>query len=95
MPRYMLFGLVRVQMYEYYWGHTAAQIELMKIDAPLTVYRSNRENKPKPGQEGYKKTAAEAARDYARWKARKEEEKRKGITVDMNTFLQTGEKKKI
>jgi len=94
MPRYMLFGLVRIQMYEYYWGHTAAQIELMKIDAPLTVYKA-RNDKPKPGEKGYTKTAAQAARDYERWKARKEEEKRKGAVVDLETFLTTGEKKEI
>ena len=93
MPRYF-FGIIRVPMYEYYWGHTAAQVELIRIDAPITVYRSLRE-KPKPGQKGYTKTAAQAARDYARWKARIDEEKKKGVTIDLNTFLTTGEKKKI
>lgn len=94
MPRYLLFGLIRVQMYEYYWGHTAAQIELMRIDAPITVFKAREHEKPKPGQKGYTKTAEEAARDYAKWKARQEEEKKKGIKIDLSTFLSTGEKKK-
>lgn len=94
MPRYMLFGLVRIQMYEFYWGHTAAQIDLIRIDAPMVVYKALKD-KPKPGEKGYTKTAAQAARDYERWKKRKEEEKQKGIVIDLNTFLSTGEKKKV
>ena len=37
-PRYFFFGLFRVQMWEYRWGMTAAQIELMSVDKPLTLY---------------------------------------------------------
>lgn len=81
-------------MYEYNWGHTAAQIELMRADAPVTVYKA-RDDRPKPGEQGFTKTAEEAARDYARWKRRKEEEKKKGVRVDLDTFLSTGGKKEI
>lgn len=34
----MLFGLVTVKAYGYWWGYTAAQIELMVADVPLMVY---------------------------------------------------------
>ena len=37
-PRYFFFGLYRVPMWEYMCGMTAAQIELMSIDKPLTLY---------------------------------------------------------
>lgn len=93
MPRY-IFGLWRVSMYEYYWGHTAAQIQLMIVDAPLTVYQA-RKDKPKPGEKGFTRTAEQAAREYDRWKKRQEEEKKRGVKIDLNTFLSTGEKKKI
>ena len=94
MSRYFFFGFWEVPEWGYTWGHTAAQIQLIYADFPVTVYKATRD-KPKPGEKGYTKTAAQAALDYARWKKRKEEEKRKGVTVDLNTFLQTGEKKKI
>lgn len=37
-PRYFFFGLYRVAMWEYFWGMTMAQIELMSADKPLTLY---------------------------------------------------------
>lgn len=94
MSRYFLFGFWEVPEWGYTWGHTAAQIQLIYADAPITVFKM-RKDKPKPGEAGFTKTAEQAALDYARWKRRKEEEKRRGVTVDMNTFLQTGEKKNI
>lgn len=94
MSRYFLFGFWEVPEWGYTWGHTAAQIQLIYADFPITVYKA-RNDKPKPGEQGFSKTAEEAARDYARWKKRKEEEKKKGIKVDLDTFLSTGEKKEI
>lgn len=93
MPRDFFFGMVRVPMWDYYWGLTAAQIEILTIDQPIFVYKRDDENKPKPGQKGFTRTAEQARKEYERWKARQEEEKRKGIKVDLNTFLRTGEKK--
>ena len=37
-PRYFFLGLYRVPMWEYKCGMTAAQIELMSVDKPLTMY---------------------------------------------------------
>lgn len=37
-PRYFFLGLYRVPMWEYKCGMTAAQIEIMSIDKPLTLY---------------------------------------------------------
>lgn len=82
-------------MYEWYWGHTAAQIDLIDIDQPMTVFKAHK-NEAKPGQKGFKKTAAEAARDYQRWKENKERLAKKfGKKLDLNTFLATGEEKEI
>lgn len=36
-------GLIRVPMYEYLWGHTAAQVELMSCDQPFVAYKRTRE----------------------------------------------------
>lgn len=85
-PRYFLFGLVRVPMYEYMCGHTVAQIELMSIDRPFTAYKRTREE-----------TVSEKAKRMddvvERWKKRKEERKKKGF--DIMKFLSTGEKKEV
>lgn len=37
-PRYFFFGLYRVPMWEYMCGMTIAQIELMSVDKPLSLY---------------------------------------------------------
>ena len=58
MPRYFFFGLVRIPMYEYYWGHTAAQIQLIDIDQPITLYKMSDPNEGlKPGDKGWKPNA--------------------------------------
>lgn len=92
MPRYFLFGLVRVQMYEYYWGHTAAQIELIDIDQPLTVYNTNDDKGSglKPGDKGYRPNEKKLKATVERWKKRKAEREKRGFKLD--TFLRTGEK---
>ncbi len=95
MPRDFLFGLVRVPMWDYYWGLTAAQIELLTIDTPIVVYKRDDSGKPKPGEKGFTRTAEQARKEYERWKARQEAEKKKGVKIDLSTFLSTGEKKKL
>ena len=94
MRKDFFFGLLSVYDWEWLWGRTAAQIELRTFDQPIIVWKRE-DNKPKPGEKGFQKTAAEAARDYQRWKERQENEKRKGIKVDLNNYLQTGEKKPL
>ena len=42
-PRYFLLGLYRVPMWEYRCGMTLAQIELLSIDKPLTLYGKKNE----------------------------------------------------
>ena len=95
MPRDFLFGLVRVPMWDYYWGLTAAQIELLTIDTPIVVYKRDDSGKPKPGEKGFTRTAEQARKEYEKWKARQEAEKKKGVKIDLSTFLSTGEKKKL
>lgn len=91
MPRYFFFGLVRVQMYEWYWGHTAAQIQLIDIDQPITVYKMRDSNSGlKPGQKGYKPNAKKLEKTVEDWKKRKAAREKRGIRLDK--FLLTGEK---
>ncbi len=91
MPRYFFFGLVRVQMYEWYWGHTAAQIQLIDIDQPITVYKMRDSNNGlKPGQKGYKPNAKKLEKTVEDWKKRKAAREKRGIRLDK--FLLTGEK---
>lgn len=67
-------------MWEYYWGHTKAQVELMTADAPFVAYKKR--EKPKPGQPGYKADPDKIQRDYERWL-----QKKKSRKVGLNTFL--------
>ena len=94
MPRYFFFGLVRVPMYEWYWGHTIAQIELIDIDQPITLYKRHDSNSGlKPGDKGYKPDAKKLAKSVEDWKKRKEERKKRGFSLD--AFLRTGEQMPI
>lgn len=70
-------------MYEYRWGHTAAQIELMNCDQPFTAYKRTREETVQE-----KRKRMDAAVD--RWKKRKEERSKRGF--NLQRFLHTGEK---
>ena len=91
MPRYFFFGLVRVPMYEYYWGHTAAQIQLIDIDQPITLYKKSDPNEGlKPGDKGWKPNAKKLKKTVEDWKKRKAEREKRGFKLD--TFLRTGEK---
>lgn len=95
MPRYFFFGLHRVQMWEYYWGHTAAQIEIMEIDAPMVCYKKHdddnyRSGGLKPGDKGYKPNAKKLESAVERWKKRKAEREKRGFRLDK--LLETGEK---
>ena len=93
MPRYFFFGLIRVQMYEYYWGHTSAQIELIDIDQPITVFKrhdSERSGGLKPGDKGYRPDPKKLDAAVQRWKKRKAEREKRRFSLD--TFLRTGKK---
>lgn len=96
MPRYFLFGLWRVQMYEYYWGHTAAQIDLIDFDQPITVYKKHDENENgsghglKPGDKGYKPNKKKLDAAVERWQKRKAAREARGF--DLGKLLRTGEK---
>lgn len=67
-------------MWEHYWGHTKAQVELMTADAPFVAYKKR--EKPKPGDPGYKADPDKIQRDYEKWLERKKKRK-----VSLNSFL--------
>ena len=75
-------------MYGYYWGFSAAQVDLIMGDAPITVYKKREdEQKLKPGDPGYKPDAAKL--DKA---VEKRKKKKKARGFDMKHYLATGEK---
>lgn len=104
MPRYFLFGTVEVPMWDYYWGLTAAQVELLTIDQPIVVYK--KEKKDAPWKDG-KVSEDYANKQYRKWLERKKQREREGKKIDiagtfanakkldMKTLLETGEKKEI
>ncbi len=86
-PRY-IFGLWRVPMYEYYWGHTRAQIALIVADQPITVFKKH--DQPKPGKPGHKPDARKLREATEKWKRRKAEREKNGFSL--RKLLSTGEK---
>jgi hypothetical protein len=103
MPRDFLFGMIRVPMWDYYWGLTAAQVELLTIDQPIVVYKADKDN-DKPWKNG---TATEgyAKSQYQKWleKKKKREAEGKdlgkmfqnGRRIDFDKLLNTGEEKPL
>lgn len=64
-------------------------------DAPVVKYKKDDENKPKPGEKGFKRTAEQAQKAYEQWKKRQEADKKKGVKYDLTALMQTGEKKTV
>ena len=101
MPRYFLFGFIEVPMWDYYWGLTAAQVELLTIDQPIVVYKADKDN-DKPWKKG---TVSEgyANKQYQKWLEKKKKREAEGKDLDFRTgkkvdfghFIATGEKKEI
>lgn len=101
MPRDFFFGFVRVPMWDYYWGLTAAQVELLTIDQPKVVYKKDDDN-DKPWKKG---TVSEsyANKQYQQWLEKKKKreaegkdlEFRQGRRVDFSHYLETGEMKDL
>ena len=86
MPRDFLFGLIRVPMWDYYWGLTAAQVELLTIDQPIVVYKKDDDN-DKPWKKG---TVSEsyANKQYQQWLAKKKQREAEGKTLDITQIQQ-------
>ena len=105
MPRDFCFGLIRVPMWDYYWGLTAAQVELLNVDKPIVVYKKDEDN-DKPWKNGTV-SGTYANKQYQKWLEKKKQREKegkdidinkvfqKGKRVDFNHFLETGEKKDI
>lgn len=93
MPKYYFFGLHRVQMYEYLWGHTVAQIQMLMYDRPKTVYKHDKSHGLKPGDKGYKPDKKKLDAAVERWKKRKAERKKQGFSL--SKFLSTGKKEPV
>ena len=88
MPRDFLFGMIRVPMWDYYWGLTAAQVELLTIDQPIVVYKADKDN-DKPWKNGTA-TAGYAKSQYQKWLEKKK--KREAEGKDLGKMFQNGRK---
>ena len=90
MPRYFLFGFIEVPMWDYYWGLTAAQVELLAIDQPIVVYKADKD-KEKPWKDG---TVSEnyANRQYLKWLERKKQRELEGKSIDFEKTFSAGKK---
>lgn len=66
-----------VRAYDYWWGYTNAQIELMAVDVPVIVYK---DNKPKHSK-------SELEDLTRRWKAKKEREQGEGKSISLKDFV--------
>ena len=70
-----------IKAYDYWWGYSAAQIELMAVDQPLIVHPRDK-NKPKPHS---KKEMERIAEEWA--KRKENEESLVGKKINLNDFL--------
>lgn len=73
-----------MRAYDYWWGYSSAQIDLMAIDQPLVVYPKG---KDKPANHSKKKMDDV----YARWEAKKSAEggTLKGEKVSLGEYLRS------
>ena len=86
MPRDFLFGLIRVPMWDYYWGLTAAQVELLTIDQPIVVYKKDEDN-DKPWKNGTV-SGSYADKQYQKWLAKKKQREAEGKNLDITQIQQ-------
>lgn len=61
--RDFFFGLYRVKAWDYWWGYTSAQIELMVTDAPLVVYDTDKKD-DKGFKKATRKSVSEARKQW-------------------------------
>ncbi len=74
-----------IRAYDYWYGYTKAQIELMSIDQPITVYK-----KEKGGASGTKHTRAEMQKIAADWEKKHGKAGKVEGKVDLNEFIAGG-----
>lgn len=81
----MFFGLVCIRAWNYWWGYTSAQIDLMIADGPIIVYHNK--NKVK------KHSKAEMDALVEQWKRKRAEQEARGEKINLNSFLGSSQKK--
>ncbi len=91
MPRDYFCGLVRIPLYDYYWGLTAAQVELLSVDQPIVVWKKEKE-KEKPWKDG-KVEEGYAERQYRKWLEKKKQREKSGKKINFMEYLQKEVKK--
>ena len=103
MPRDFCFGLIRIPMWDYYWGLTSAQVEILTMDQPIVVYKADKDN-DKPWTKG---TVSEsyANKQYQKWLEKKKKREESGAPdigkalqgrkINFGHYLETGEKEDI
>lgn len=77
-----------VRAYDYWHGYTAAQIELMALDQPVTVYPKDKKDRKNGGH-----TAAEMKKIAEEWEKKYGKAGRVSEKVSLSEFLGGGEPK--
>lgn len=90
MPRDFLFGTVRVPMWDYRWGLTAAQVEILTIDQPMVAYKRD-EDKETPWKNG-KVSESYAKSQYQKWLEKKKKREKEGKTLDAEKVFGKGKR---
>lgn len=74
-----------VRAYDYWWGYTSAQIDLMVADGPMIAYKKS---KKRNADGSVKHTAKEMDDLWDRWVKKKEKEGSVvGKTINLNEYL--------
>jgi len=73
-------------MYDYNWGYTIAQIQLLSIDQPIVVYHHDKKNKD--GKKEFKKVnAVDVLKAQLKWEQNNaNREEGKPIVLDFSNF---------
>lgn len=86
--RDFLFGLIHVPMYDYWWGLTWQEVQLLSIDQPLVVYDHKTEKK-----KGFKKVnPLDVIRAKKEWEEKYKGREDEKIKIDFSQYMVTGKK---
>lgn len=72
-----------IRAYDYWWGYTSAQIDLMIADQPLVVYPKDKGEKKAPTRK--------TMDDFAdKWMAKKQGKTLSGQKISLDEYLRNG-----
>lgn len=82
----MLMGLVVVQMWNYWWGMSERQIDLIIIDQPLVTYPKTKDKNGKNGSEVPAPSRLKIAEAEMKWKQKYGNGQKPKLNLNLSDF---------